>query len=137
MNITDKTTPLIELKRQVKDFVIAREWGKYHNPLHLALSISVEAAELLEKFQWKDETEIHTMREEPLEQVEIRDELADVMIYCLSLANTLNIDVSQAITEKLRKNEEKYPVNLVKGKYQKYTKITSKYSGGKNERGIS
>ncbi|MFC1845971.1 nucleotide pyrophosphohydrolase [Chloroflexota bacterium] len=123
MNITGETTHLIELKKQVKDFVTARDWNKYHNPLNLALSISVEAAELLEKFQWKDETAIATMLKEPLEQVALRDELADVMVYCLSLANSLNIDVSQAIIEKLRKNEVKYPVNLVKGEYRKYTEL--------------
>lgn len=133
MNITDETTPLIELRKQVKDFVTARDWNKYHDPLNLALSISIEAAELLEKFQWKDETAISTMLKEPLEQVALKDELADVMIYCLSLANTLNIDVSQIITEKLRKNQEKYPVNLTKGRYQKYTELRPNQTGGREK----
>ena len=98
-----------ELKEQVSRFRDQRDWLKYDTPKNPAISISVEAAELLEHFQWKtDELVSEALRDETkLEKV--ANELADVIIYCLGLSDVLRVDVSEAVERKLRKNNEKYP----------------------------
>jgi NTP pyrophosphatase (non-canonical NTP hydrolase) len=105
----DGSTTIHELKKTVADFRDSRNWRKYDTPRNLATSISIEAAELLEHFQWKTEVEVDKMirRKEKLE--DIAGELADVLIYCLGFSDTLKIDVSQAVRSKLEKNAKKYP----------------------------
>lgn len=106
----DKTTNIQELKNKVLTFVQERNWDKLHNPKNLAMSIAIEAGELMEIFQWLDEEEAtHIMDSD--ENVHLKEELADIIIYCLSLSNRLGIDVSNAIEEKIEKNGMKYPVN--------------------------
>lgn len=118
---SDHTTTVTELREKVRKFVDDRDWNKYHNPKDVAMSIAIEAAELLEHFQWVDENELdETVKER---STDLQDELADIMIYCLSFANAVGIDVSRAVTEKIQKNESKYPVEEVKGNYKKYTEI--------------
>lgn len=103
----------------MKVFVNDRKWKKYHTPKNLAESISIEAAELLEEFQWKSEEEIGRLLEDFEKKKSVEEEIADVMIYCLSLANRLDINVSESVIEKLESNKEKYPVEEFKGKYHK------------------
>ena len=97
------------LKELVKDFTTRRNWEPYHNPKDLAISISIEAAELLEVVQWRKHT-----KEELLEYHDflprVREELADVLIYCIGLSNVLELDISEIVREKIKVNEEKYPV---------------------------
>ena len=95
--ISDSTIDLI------RTFVRERDWDQYHAPGNLAKSVSIEAAELLECFQWNDQP-----REGDLEH--IHEEIADVMIYCIMLANKLNLDLDDIIHDKMRKNSKKYPV---------------------------
>jgi len=114
-NISDRETSIGQLKARVQGFVDEREWQKYHKPKNLAMSIAIEASELMELFQWDNESD--TIPEEKL--LSLGDELADIMVYCLSMANTVNIDVSQAIMGKIAKNEHKYPVEQFKGIYKK------------------
>ena len=114
--MSDKNTNISELKEKVAEFIRERDWEQFHNPKDLAVSISIEAAELLEQFQWKTEQENQDLQE-------IKDEIADILIYSMSLANRLDIDLSQAVTEKLEKNREKYPVEKAKGRADKYTKL--------------
>ncbi|MFC2122187.1 nucleotide pyrophosphohydrolase [Bacteroidota bacterium] len=113
--ISDRETSIEQLKARVQGFVDEREWQKYHKPKNLAMSIAIEASELMELFQWDSESD--TIPEEKL--LSLQDELADIMVYCLSMANTVNIDVSQAIMSKIAKNEHKYPVEQFKGVYKK------------------
>ncbi len=120
---SDKTTTISELREKVKDFIHERDWAKYHNPKDIAVSITIEVGELLEIFQWVKENELDEMVGNPKKLVELEEELADIIIYCLSLANVLNIDVSKAVTEKIDKNNEKYPIDKVKGHYKKYTEL--------------
>ena len=87
----------------IRTFVRERDWDQYHAPGNLAKSVSIEAAELLECFQWNDQP-----REGDLEH--IHEEIADVMIYCIMLANKLNLDLDDIIHDKMRKNSKKYPV---------------------------
>jgi len=93
-----------ELIKKINDFRNERNWRKYHNEKDLAISISLEANELLELFQWKS-------AEEGVADIErVKDELADVLIYCLQLADNLSLDVGEMIEAKLEKNAKKYPV---------------------------
>lgn len=112
-----------ELSSMIVKFRDEREWKKYHTPRNLAISLVIELGELLEHFQWKDDDEILKLVKDPGKREAIEEELADVAIYLLLLANELDVDLESAILTKLKKNEEKYPVNLVKGKYVKYTEL--------------
>lgn len=97
----------------LRQFVAARDWKKFHTRENLAKSISIEAAELLELFQWGDEPE----------EERIREELADVLAYCLHLADDLGVDVDDLVLEKVAKNELKYPVEKSRGTSQKYDRL--------------
>jgi len=112
----DKETTIWGLKTRVKEFVHAREWEKYHNPKDLAEAICIEAAELLQIFQWRTLEETRTWKSDVKKLGPIKEEIADILIYCLSLANALDIDLSEAILHKIGRNEEKYPVAKFRGK---------------------
>ena len=109
---------LIDLINQFRD---ERDWRKFHNEKDLAISISLEASELLELFQWKQSEEVV---EKSLQ--EIKEELADVFMYSLMLADNLNLDVEEIIKEKMDINSKKYPVELSKGNNKKYTDLEKK-----------
>lgn len=95
-------TDLDELKKKVISFRDERDWKKYHSPKNLSISIAVESSELLELFQWnKNISEI--------EEEDIKDEIADIMIYLLYLSEATGIDIPEAVMEKIEKNEERYP----------------------------
>jgi NTP pyrophosphatase (non-canonical NTP hydrolase) len=117
----DSKTTVEALKRAVAEFRDARDWKKYHNPKDLAVSISIEANELLELFQWKDAQEVEALIHEPRKQHRIKEELADIVIYCLGACDSLEIDLSDAIRSKLALNAERYPVEKVKGSATKYS----------------
>lgn len=112
--VADEDTLIADLKKSVSEFVNERDWEKFHNPKDLAISLSIESGELLELFQWKNQDDIDIRKEDVADRV--REELADVVIYALSLANATNIDISEAVLGKIKKNEDKYPVNEWKGK---------------------
>lgn len=105
-----------ELKNAVRAFVLERDWGRYHNPKDLAESICIEAAELLQLFQWEKPEEGRDVVDDEAKMLRIEEELADVLLYCLSMANSLEMDLSSAILKKIEVNKKKYPVNLFKGK---------------------
>ena len=104
MGKDDSNTNLSELKDLVAKFCNDRGWGKRHTPKNLAMSIAIESAELMELFQWDEYTKRN--------QEKISDELADILIYCFNLADTLDIDVATSFRKKLKKAEEKYPTDL-------------------------
>jgi len=112
----DGNTVVEELIGNVRDFLREREWEKYHNPKDLAESICIEAAELLQVFQWVRSEESDQFKNDPSKVHQIREELADVVIYCLSMANTLNLDLTKAVLDKIEQNKKKYPINRYKGK---------------------
>lgn len=105
----DQTTSIESMKKRVHDFVHARNWERYHNPKDIAESITIEAAELLEIFQWMKPDESEQLISKPETMQRVREEVADVIIYCLSLANSLKIDLANAILWKLEQDERKYP----------------------------
>jgi dCTP diphosphatase len=123
--VSDADTTIIALRRQVAAFVHAREWEEFHNPKDLAAAIAIEAAELMEVFLWKGPREVIETVEQQDMRRNIEDEVADIVILCLSLADGLGIDVSDAVIAKLASNEVKYPADRVRGRSEKYTHYSS------------
>jgi dCTP diphosphatase len=111
LNHDDTNTTIATLNSKVRQFLEERDWEKYHNPKDLAESICIEAAELLQLFQWIGPEESMEFRNAPAKVQRIKEELADVTIYCLSMANTLSLDLTQAILDKIVQNRRKYPVD--------------------------
>lgn len=105
---------LEELANQVADFVAEREWEVFHTPRDLAMALSIEASELLELFLWRSREEVTARLPDIQEQV--AGELADVLIYALSLANALSVDPSEVVVKKLRENAERFPVDRFRGR---------------------
>ena len=106
----DEQTTIMALKKQVSRFRDERNWLKDDTPKNLAIAISLEAAELLEHFQWKTDQQIRESVKDRVKKNQVSNELADILIYCLSFSDVLEVDISKAIEAKLRKNAEKYPV---------------------------
>ena len=102
------TNNLGELQDRYLEFIADRGWEEFHTPKNLAMAISVEASELAELYQWQDNVPVEQIREDDDLRERSREELADVMIYCLSMANELDIDVEEAITDKLEQNEARF-----------------------------
>ncbi|AXE53939.1 nucleotide pyrophosphohydrolase [Aurantimicrobium sp. MWH-Uga1] len=99
--------------KALREFVSERDWSQFHTPENLAKSISIEASELLENFQWNSEANLE----------EVQDELADVLTYCLLLADKLGLDPNEIILEKLAKTQQKYPVEKARGRSDKYDQL--------------
>lgn len=102
-----------ELNKALTDFVMERDWDQFHTPENLAKSISIEAAELLEQFQWNSNPDLE----------QLRDELADVLTYCLLLAKKYGLDPKELVLTKLEKTKAKYPVEKAKGSSTKYDRL--------------
>ncbi len=99
---------------RIRDFTIDRDWDQFHSPANLAKSISIEANELLECFQWD---------EEHFNVEDVKEELADVLVYCRNMLDKLGLDEDEIVNAKMDKNEKKYPVDKAKGKADKYNKL--------------
>ncbi len=115
--MSDSQTTLAQLKQQVDDFVERRDWHQVHSPKNLAMSIAIEAAELMEHFQWISTEESRRVVDSPERLDDVEEELADVLCYALALANELGIDLSDAIQRKMAKNEQKYPADEYRGRF--------------------
>lgn len=102
-----------ELTKKVVEFTRERDWDQFHSPENLAKSISIEAGELLECFQWNNE----------YDKEEVSEELADVINYCILMADKLGVDAKQIVLDKMEKTEKKYPVDKAKGVSTKYNKL--------------
>ena len=113
----DRETTLEQLRELVRAFVLARDWRQFHTPKNLSMSLAIEAAELMEHFQWLTADESRAIAGEPDKLAEVGEELADVLCYALALANELGLDVSQAIRDKMLKNAIKYPADEYRGRY--------------------
>ncbi len=114
--MSDESVTVADLRRRVAQFVAARDWEQYHQPKNLSMSIAIEAAELMEHFQWIGPDQSNQALQDADELAAVADELADVLIYSLSLANVLEIDVSAAILGKLARNERRFPVQSWRGR---------------------
>lgn len=119
----DRETPIDELKRAVAQFASDREWEPFHSLKSLSMSIAIESAELMERFQWLENGQSNDTIENPDDRIAIEEELADVFIYLLQFANRANIDLASASARKLALNAEKYPVEKSKGRSDKYDSL--------------
>jgi len=109
---------LPSLAREVSRFVAEREWEKYHSPKNLAMSVAIEAAELMEIFQWLDPGEADRELLDPATRTRVEEESADVLAYLLSLANRTGIDLGRALLKKMEANQLKYPADRFRGKFR-------------------
>ena len=109
---------LDQLRERLRTFVAERDWDQFHSPKNLAMALIAEAAELVEHFQWLTEGESAALPD--AKRAEVADELADVLVYLVRLADKLDIDLLAAVTAKMARNEAKYPAELVKGSARKY-----------------
>ena len=110
-----------KLKEEMIKFRDERDWKKYHNPKDLAISIILEAGELLEIFQWVSEKDLKDVVEKRKKDIE--NEMADIFLYLLSLCDVLDVDLKEITLRKLEENRKKYPADKVKGKAVKYDEI--------------
>jgi dCTP diphosphatase len=115
----DGVTTVEELKNVVRQFVRDRNWEKFHNPKNLAMSLAIEAAELMEHFQWRTLEESGEVIWDEKNRALIAEELADCLAYALGIANVMNLDLSTALRSKMDRNAHKYPVEKSAGKWQK------------------
>jgi len=113
----DASITIADLRQIVRTFVDERDWRQFHSPKNLSMSLAIEAAELMEHFQWIDGTESRKIGNDAAQFEGVRDELADVLCYLLAIANELEIDLSDAIRDKMVKNAAKYPAALSRGRY--------------------
>jgi len=114
--VGDEAATVADLRRAVQAFVDERDWRQFHTPKNLAMSLAIEAAELMEHFQWLDVAESVARGRDPSCRDQIAEEIADVCCYLLSLVNALELDLSQAVRAKLVKNACKYPADEFRGK---------------------
>jgi NTP pyrophosphatase (non-canonical NTP hydrolase) len=114
-------TELEGLRVQLRGFAAARDWDQFHSPKNLAMALSVEAAELLEIFQWL--TEEHSRNLAPETQAAVSEEIADVLLYLIRLGDQLGIDPVAAAQRKMLANERKYPADKARGNSKKYTEL--------------
>ncbi len=119
----EKSDSWSALTADVLRFRDERDWAQFHTPQNLAAAIAIEAAELQECFLWKTDKEIESDLEPGPKRNAVVEEIADVMMFALLLADQLRIDVGQAIIDKLAANERKYPVALARGNARKYTEL--------------
>ena len=111
-----------QLKKDIKKFVKERSWEQFHSPKNLSMSLSIEAAELMEHFQWTNTVEeaVKVLKDKR-KRSEVEDEVADIAIYLIDFFNLYNVSFEKVILKKMKKNVKKYPAKRVKGESEKYT----------------
>jgi len=119
----DDKTSVSTLKQKVARFRDDRDWLKFHNPKDLSMALSIESSELQELFLWKDHESVRKIQRDEELLRRMTEEIADISIYLLSLSNVLGIDLSDAVTQKLAQNTQKYPVDKSKGSNKKYDEL--------------
>jgi NTP pyrophosphatase (non-canonical NTP hydrolase) len=116
--VRDDTTTVADLIKLMDDFVAERRWEPFHDPKNLSCSIAIEAAELMEHFQWLRTDQLDAVRDDPKAMAQIREELADILAYVVSFASTMGIDLSSAMADKMKKNAVKYPAETYRGRFK-------------------
>ncbi len=115
--MNDAQTTVAELRRTVEAFVDQREWHRFHTPKNLAMSLAIEAAELMEHFQWLTPEQSRAVADQPEKLQQTAEEMADVFCYLLAMANELGVDLAAALEAKMAKNAAKYPVEQYRGRF--------------------
>jgi len=121
--VSDANCTVAHLKQTVQQFADDRDWRQFHTPKNLSMAIASEAAELMEHFLWTESRDSLACVNDPVKLEQTREELADIAIYCLQLANVLNVDLSAAILSKNAANARKYPVQKARGSAAKYNEL--------------
>jgi NTP pyrophosphatase (non-canonical NTP hydrolase) len=116
--MNDQETPLAELREMVREFVGERDWQQFHTPKNISMALAIEAAELMEHFQWLTPEQSRAIAKQDKDLAAVAEELADVVCYAFALANELDIDVAAAMEQKMGKNRQKYPADKYRGKYK-------------------
>ncbi len=116
--MNDEQTTLAQLRKAVARFVDDRDWNQFHDPKNLAMSIAIESAELMEHFQWLRSDQLAGVRESTEIMADIRHEVADILCFVLSFANAMQIDLSEAVEDKLARNAQKYPAEEFRGRFR-------------------
>ncbi len=119
----DQKTTLQELKEKVQKFCEERNWDQFHSPKELAIGMSIEASELLEHFRFKSEKEIGELFQQKEKKEKIDEEIIDILFYLLRFSQKYNISLTEAFSKKMKKNEEKYPVEKAKNSNKKYSEF--------------
>lgn len=119
--MNDSETRIEEIKQQVLAFAREREWEQFHSAKNLSMAIAAEAGELLEHFLWMESSASREVVRDPERIARIREEIADIVIYCIEFANMTGTDLAAAIEAKMARNAEKYPVEKARGRSAKYT----------------
>lgn len=114
---TDEDTTVAELRREIAAFIRERDWDQFHDPKNLSMAIATEAAELMEHFRWIKNDASRDWVKDPQARVQVAEELADILAFALSFANTAGIDVTSALRAKMAKNARKYPAEQYRGRY--------------------
>jgi dCTP diphosphatase len=117
----ERLASIEEIRGALRRFASDRDWDQFHSPKNLAIALSVEAAELLEHFQWTPEADSAVLV--PEQHSKVREEIADVLLYLIRLADKLDIDLLAAATDKIQLNAAKYPVDKARGSCKKYTEL--------------
>lgn len=115
--MSDRDTSLGHLRNTVRQFVDERQWQQFHSPKNLSMALAIEAAELMEHFQWISMDSSRDITQEAEKLNDVVEELADVFCYVLAMANELDIDLTTALQKKMAKNEQKYPADEYRGRY--------------------
>lgn len=116
---SDSTTTVAELRQIIADFVVERDWSQFHSPKNVSMALAIEAAELMEHFQWLSTDASRELKNDPKRLGEVAEELADVIGYSFALANELGLDVADSIRAKMVKNRQKYPADQFRGRYSR------------------
>ena len=122
MGLDNKAT-ISNLKEEVAKFRDERDWLKFHNPKDLSIALSIESSELEELFLWKENMSANGIKKDRRQFARVKEEIADIFIYLLSLSNVLELDMSDAVAGKLKQNAKKYPVSKSKGSNKKYNEL--------------
>ncbi len=123
METSDAGTTVAQLKEKIWAFATEREWQQFHSPKNLSMALAAEAGELMEHFLWVDAAGAAGIVKDPAKRAKVEEELADVIIYALEMANVGGIDVAAAIERKMAANARKYPVERARGRSEKYTEL--------------
>lgn len=115
--MNDAETTVADLKRILGEFVEQRDWSQFHSPKNLAMSLAIEAAELMEHFQWLDVQDSRAVVVQPERRQAIAEEIADVLCYTLAIANSMELDLAAAFEHKMAKNRLKYPADQFRGRW--------------------
>ena len=119
----DQEKKIHELKELIREFCEARDWDQFHGAKDLAIGIATEASEVLEHFRFRSEKEIEKMFQNPDKRHEIEEEMADVLYFLVRMAQRYDVDLSDALEQKMKKNEKRYPIEKFRGSNEKYSEF--------------